>query len=48
MTFGDYKILDRGTIRLDWYLVDLKMRIKVVLLRGDNLTVEVEPGLTVL
>ena len=48
MTFGDYKILDRGTIRLDWYLVDLKMRIKVVSLRGDNLTVEVEPGLTVL
>ena len=48
MTFGDYRILDKGTLRLDWYLVDQKMQINVKLLRGENLTVEVEPGLTIL
>ena len=48
MTFGDYRILDKGTLRLDWYLVDQKMQINVKLLTGENLTVEVEPGLTIL
>ena len=48
MTFGDYNILDKSTVRLDWYLVEQKMQINVKLLRGDTLTFEVEPDLTIL
>ena len=48
MTFGDYNILDKSTVRLDWYLVEQKMQISVKLLRGDSLTFEVEPDLTIL
>ena len=48
MTFWDYNILDKSTIRLDWYLVQQKMQIHVKLLRGETLSFEVEPDLTIL